>query len=576
MKNNYGDIYDFAPATYLIPSELRLFAEEHDRRVHQYYSEYEKLRSRLDSTKNALDKIRLLQTHPAPTKPVWITKPVGKSQGKGIYITLDINMITDEAESNGLKSKSVVQEYIMRPLLIGGYKCDVRLYVCVTCTNPLTIYMYREGLTRFATKKYDISDLTSLFSHLTNASLNKLSPEYETEKDMIGSGCKWTLAQLRKHLAREGKSDWLMWQKIMSIVVLTIVGEVYKSGSFPQVGRCFDFFGFDILIDEDLKPWLLEVNVSPGLSGDSEVDEIVKKPLLNQLFDLMGLPDCSYLMKIVKENPEYFAKPPPSLEKKRFPQIPSAEGEKCNFLLRRPQINSRPGSAASRPGSALFTTANRLMDLQSIYSQRLVPETKRLNSATKRRVNYAKTNENIAIVKPTKEKIPEKPLTAVATPPSPSVDAANNNSANEPVAGASSSTNNTETPQSAEYTRLNESLDEFLNILSQRRHENERPSDYFYKCWGGVWTEKKDWNNPVKKQGDWIRIYPYEKFCKVSQPSMSGFNSVQLRNLVATMTAYLEVAETIFRNNPGESDEVYKNAMNEHLHHGAEIWVPPS
>lgn len=67
----------------------------------------------------------------------------------------------------------LVQQYIQNPLLIDGYKWDLRIYVAVTSINPLRIYVYEEGLCRFASEKYDTSDLKNVFSHLTNYSINK-------------------------------------------------------------------------------------------------------------------------------------------------------------------------------------------------------------------------------------------------------------------------------------------------------------------------------------------------------------------------------------------------------------------
>ena len=34
-------------------------------------------------------------------------------------------------------------------LFVSGFKFDVRLYVCVTSYDPLTIYLFEEGLTRY-------------------------------------------------------------------------------------------------------------------------------------------------------------------------------------------------------------------------------------------------------------------------------------------------------------------------------------------------------------------------------------------------------------------------------------------
>jgi hypothetical protein len=48
----------------------------------------------------------------------------------------------------------VVSHYIDDPLLINDLKFDLRIYVAVTSINPLLIYIYEDGLVRFATEKY--------------------------------------------------------------------------------------------------------------------------------------------------------------------------------------------------------------------------------------------------------------------------------------------------------------------------------------------------------------------------------------------------------------------------------------
>lgn len=53
----------------------------------------------------------------------------------------------------------------------------MRIYVGITCYNPLRIYIFENGLARFATSQYsyDIESKENLLAHLTNYSLNKFS-----------------------------------------------------------------------------------------------------------------------------------------------------------------------------------------------------------------------------------------------------------------------------------------------------------------------------------------------------------------------------------------------------------------
>jgi hypothetical protein len=71
--------------------------------------------------------------------------------------------------------KTVICKYVSNPLLINNHKFDLRIYVLVTCIDPLRIYIYNEGLVRFATEPYSKDHTKNLYSHLTNYSINKKS-----------------------------------------------------------------------------------------------------------------------------------------------------------------------------------------------------------------------------------------------------------------------------------------------------------------------------------------------------------------------------------------------------------------
>ena len=86
----------------------------------------------------------------------------------------------------------------------------------------------------------------------------------------------------------------LMWSRTYDVILKTLAcGEHYvlqamkKNGMYRQ--NCFEVFGFDILLDSDLKPWLVEVNLSPSLAPDSPLDMTIKTSLLTDTFNMVGL-----------------------------------------------------------------------------------------------------------------------------------------------------------------------------------------------------------------------------------------------------------------------------------------------
>ena len=69
-----------------------------------------------------------------------------------------------------------------KPCLIDGLKFDFRIYVLLAGTDPLRIYIFKEGLARLATEKYEVpnkDNLNNLCMHLTNYAINKDNPNFE-------------------------------------------------------------------------------------------------------------------------------------------------------------------------------------------------------------------------------------------------------------------------------------------------------------------------------------------------------------------------------------------------------------
>jgi len=80
----------------------------------------------------------------------------------------------DDISEVPLNESLVISKYINNPLLINGLKFDLRLYVLVTSFDPLKIYIYQEGLVRFASEPYNLSNIKqNAYAHLTNYSINK-------------------------------------------------------------------------------------------------------------------------------------------------------------------------------------------------------------------------------------------------------------------------------------------------------------------------------------------------------------------------------------------------------------------
>lgn len=119
--------------------------------------------------------------------------------------------------------------------------------------------------------------------HLTNASVQKTAEDYDS-----AVGCKWPLHSLKMFLVgKHGVAavDWLFLaiQQLITRSLLAVQQVVI------QDRHCFELYGYDVLIDSDLKPWLLEVNASPSLTADTEQDYQLKVNVVQHTLDVVDM-----------------------------------------------------------------------------------------------------------------------------------------------------------------------------------------------------------------------------------------------------------------------------------------------
>ncbi|XP_077553749.1 tubulin monoglutamylase TTLL4-like [Haemaphysalis longicornis] len=219
----------------------------------------------------------------------WIIKPPASARGAGVHVVHRWDQIPK-------KQPLVVQRYVRNPYLINGTKFDLRLYALVTSFDPLKVYLFPDGLVRFASNKYsqECEDLSDRYMHLTNYSINKKSASYTPGAS--GTDCqghKWSIRALQRYLEALGVDFAGLWEQMVDIVVRTLAcaeGPMNRLIQRHTSSRytCYELFGFDILLDDQLKPWLLEVNISPSLRSATPVDYAVKSEVVKDMLNLVG------------------------------------------------------------------------------------------------------------------------------------------------------------------------------------------------------------------------------------------------------------------------------------------------
>ena len=229
----------------------------------------------------------------------WVLKPAALSNTEGIRF-VDSSGISSLPAKDKSGDDWVLQRYVPTPLLVKGHKFDIRVYVVVHSVLPLELYLYKDGLSRYASEPWEGGCETGSVKSWRRAT--HFTALYPQPNSCAGLR---TIQQLWQHLEEtRGADTGQVWASIRSNIRDLFWGlhdrvvrqrpayhhAIQQRSDLHDVGgvTCDKIYGLDILIDDDLQPWFLEVNESPDMGFYSDTDKEVKGGAMRGLVALVA------------------------------------------------------------------------------------------------------------------------------------------------------------------------------------------------------------------------------------------------------------------------------------------------
>ena len=250
---NYKKFEDLYPLDYNYMLETYSYPEDEDKIRIKFYNY------------SLIDKTNL-----------WMIKPTFGLGG------LQISILTNFSNIN-LKNY-ILTKYLYNPHLIKGYKYDFRFHGLVSSIKPLKLYLYNEGLVRLTSEKYNSSEdsfTNNKFVFLTNLHINILNKKkfkYPQNLSNLEDSNLWNFETFKRYCAKNKINyDKIFFEvgeifiKAMITVRENIIKDIEKNKL--EYSNFYHLIGFDIILDENLKPYLLEMNRQCGFRNDNDAEK---------------------------------------------------------------------------------------------------------------------------------------------------------------------------------------------------------------------------------------------------------------------------------------------------------------
>jgi hypothetical protein len=199
-----------------------------------------------------------------------------KQKQEGLDVTNNYNIIINSRQ-NGYK---IVQKYIDNPYTYKGYKVNFRIYLLLVCEDNMKIgYVYKDGITSYAKN----------ICHNNKINFSCGVASFYTSKQLYDKNFPITFNEFRM---QNSNVNWnLIFKKfIMLIKKVLIAGKsrlCYHGLSYNN--RSFQIFGIDYILTKNLVPYILEINIGPGMSPYCHRDKKMRIKLHEDILNTVGI-----------------------------------------------------------------------------------------------------------------------------------------------------------------------------------------------------------------------------------------------------------------------------------------------
>ena len=191
------------------------------------------------------------------------------------YTLLKQNTNNKEKKKHYQSKKIILQKYIEKPFLYKGRKFDVRIWVLLA--HNMKVYVFKEGHLKATSSLFSLED-KNFFVHLTNYSVQKYSNDFGKEE--IGNEISFDSFEkcLKEDYDLDINVRKFFMNKFRKIIEISMKA-VKKNININSRKGSFEIFGYDFMLDEELNPYLIEINTNPGLE--------ISSPLISKLIPRM-------------------------------------------------------------------------------------------------------------------------------------------------------------------------------------------------------------------------------------------------------------------------------------------------